>query len=99
MPTATPTRSAQLGTAGTAIEGWVGTIELVPPGSPTVAAFRRDDGARYGIASNNATLAQQIELLRDSGRRVRIGGELRTNAADIEGRRIVVAQMEMVSTG
>jgi len=78
------------------VEGWVGTVVPLP------AAATYDDyfdswwpGGQYGIAADDAALAEALVGLRDSGEAVRIWGVLRGNESDYGQVQIVVSRIEL----
>jgi hypothetical protein len=79
------------------VEGWVGTIGQLLPGSQFKDYFERDDDQRYGIAGANDAVREQIEMYRWTGAQVQVWGRLRTNVPAYEGRAIQVERIEAVS--
>lgn len=79
------------------VEGWVGTIVRLLPGSQVGGYFERDDGQRYGIAGANDAVREQIEEYQWTGAQVQVWGLLRTNVPAYEGRAIQVERIEAVS--
>lgn len=80
----------------TTIEGWVGKIVAMAPGAEYDDYFERDDGERYGIDTPDPKLAIRLETLRDGGDQVRVWGELLSNVPDVEGRQILVTEVEVL---
>ncbi|MGB9880371.1 MAG: hypothetical protein ACPLRM_06380 [Anaerolineae bacterium] len=78
------------------VEGWIGKIIPLEPGSPYDDCFERDDGQRYGIQAQDAKLAARLETLRTEGVRVRIWGQIAYDVSDVEGRQILVTEIETV---
>nr|MBC7244470.1 hypothetical protein [Chloroflexota bacterium] len=77
-------------------EGWVGKIIALDPGTQYDDCFQRDDGQRYGIEAKDAKLAARLEALRTEGIKVSIWGQIFYNVSDVEGRRILVTEIEPV---
>ena len=79
------------------VEGWEGTIVSNPP----MAQF--DDyfilagsiAVRYGIDSADATIAAQLESLRDTGSIIRVWGQVTCPAIDFHGTLIQVTRLEV----
>jgi len=84
------------------VEGWQGTIVGAPyPDGPRSGG---DDylvvlvggiPIAYGIGSTDATLAAQIEILRDTGTIVRVWGQVSAGVGDWNGTHILVDQLEI----
>jgi len=91
-PTPTPTEVVE-----EPVDGWVGTIVQLPPGSQYGEYFERDDGQRYGIEGANDTLRQQIEEYRWTGAQVQVWGQLHTNVPAPGGRSIQAERIEAIS--
>lgn len=79
------------------VEGWVGTIVSLAPGSQFGDYFERDDGQRSSISAVTDTLRAQIEDARWTGAQIKVWGQLATGVPAYEGRSIQVARLEMVS--
>jgi len=83
-----------------AVEGWVGTIVPLPSAASYDDYFdSRWPGGQYGIAANDAALADALTRLRDSGEMVRVWGLLRENAADYGEASILVIRIELAEIG
>jgi hypothetical protein len=79
------------------VEGWVGAIGHLMPGSQFKDYFERDDGQRYGIEGATDALREQIVAYQWTGAQVRVWGQLRTDVPAYEGRSIQVERIETVS--
>ena len=79
------------------VDGWVGTIVQLPPGSQHKDYFERNDGQRFGIEGANDTVGEQIREYRWTGAQVRVWGQLHTNVPSYAGRNIQVERIEAVS--
>jgi hypothetical protein len=79
------------------VEGWVGTIGQLLPGSQFRDYFERDDGQRYGIEGTTDTLREQIAGYQWTGAQVRVWGQLQTDVPAYEGRSIQVERIEAVA--
>jgi len=79
------------------VEGWVGTIGQLLPGSQFKDYFERDDGQRYGIEGASDTLREQVKAYQWTGARVRVWGQLLTNVPAYGGRAIQVTRIEAES--
>jgi hypothetical protein len=79
----------------TVVEGWVGTIVAMDAGAQYDDYFERDSGQRYGIDTPDPKLARRLDTLRDEGARVQVWGELLSDVPDVEGRQIVVVEVEV----
>lgn len=55
-----------------------------------------DFPVRYGIDSTDATIAAQLEQVRDTGSAIRVWGRLRCGVMDTNGSRIDVIFLEVV---
>lgn len=76
------------------VEGWTGTMVAMEAGSEYDDYFERDNGQRYGIETPDPKLARRLETLRDEGVRVQVWGELLSDAPDVEGRQILVTEVQ-----
>jgi hypothetical protein len=88
---------SQPGPVDDTVDGWVGKIVSLPPGSQYKEYFERDDGQRYGIGGANDPLREQIEELRWTGEQMRVWGTLGTNIPCYAGQCITVERLEIVS--
>lgn len=79
------------------VDGWVGRIVRLPPGSQFGDYFEREDGQRFGIGSADETLQEQIEDARWTGAQVKLWGQLLTGIPAYEGRQVHVERLEVVS--
>lgn len=79
------------------VEGWQGTLHSLPAEAPFDDFFRLfdGDGDEFGIAASDPPLEQRLARLRDSGRIVRVWGELLRDVADHENVRIAVNRLEV----
>jgi hypothetical protein len=84
-----------MATATELVEGWVGTVHSLPPGTSYTAYFRRTDASReYGISSLVPRIQQELAAYRDTGETIRIWGVVDFGVVDHQGRRIVVTRIE-----
>lgn len=90
-------KRVEVGAEGEAVEGWVGTIVKLPPGSQFGHYFERDDGQCYDIGSTDGAVSQQIVDLRWTGAQVQVWGRLYTGVPAAEARHIEVERIEAVS--
>jgi hypothetical protein len=79
------------------VDGWVGTIARLPPGSQLGGYFERDDGQRSGIWALEEAVRQQVERYRWTGAQVQVWGQLLTGVPDMGGRQIQVERIEALS--
>jgi len=79
------------------VDGWVGRIVRLPPGSQFGDYFEREDRQRFGIGSADETLQEQIEDARWTGAQVKVWGQLLTGIPAYEGRQVQVERLEVVS--
>jgi hypothetical protein len=82
------------------VEGWEGTIISGPPGprsggDDTLVVLVDGIPTEYGIDSADATLAAQIESLRDTGTIVRVWGQVSAGVIDWNGTQIQVDRLEI----
>jgi len=77
------------------IDGWTGTIVSLAPDAEYDDYFERDDGGLYGIDSTDEDMRRRIQALRTVGARIRIWGQLITDAPDVEGRQIQLERYEL----
>ena len=80
-----------------AVDGWVGTIVQLPPGSQHAQYFQREDGQRFGIGGKDDTVVWQLREFRRTGARVRVWGQLRTDVPSFGGQHITVERLEALS--
>ena len=80
------------------VEGWVGKIVNLAPGSQHVYYFERSDGQGFGIGGIDDLVGRRIEELRWTGERFSVWGVLRTDVPSYGGRHIQVEYLEVVST-
>ena len=80
----------------TTVEGWVGKIVNLPPGSQHVYYFERSDGQGFGIGGVDDLVGSRIEELRWTGEQFRVWGALRTDVPSYGGRYIAVEYLEAV---
>jgi hypothetical protein len=94
-PASTPTLI--MATATELVDGWVGVIQGLPPGTSYTDYFERSDtSAQYGISSLVPRIEEDLAAYRDTGRAVRIWGVVDFGVIDHMGRRIVVTRVEPV---
>jgi len=84
-------------TRPTEVEGWVGTVVALAPGSQYHDYFARADGEQFGLGSTDPKLEKRIEALRTTGERVRVWGQLLNDVPDVQGRQIQVERLELES--
>ena len=83
--------------AGEPVEGWVGTMVRLPPGSQFGDYFERDDGQRFGISTVTDTLRTQLQDARWTGARLQVWGQLRTDVPAYGGRNIQAERLVVAS--
>jgi hypothetical protein len=79
-----------------------GVVVSVPANEPHSGADdylqgMGQNGTRYGIASTDPSIAQQLVSLRNTGREIRVWGQLRRNVPDYNNVQINVTQLVVVS--
>ena len=79
------------------VEGWVGKIVNLPPGSQHTHYFERSDGQGFGIGGIDDLVGSRIEELRRTGEQFRVWGALRTDVPSYAGLYIAVEYLEVVS--
>jgi LysM repeat protein len=79
------------------VEGWVGEIVNLAPGSQHVYYFERSDGQGFGIGGMDDVVERRIEELRWTGEQIRVWGMLRTDVPSYAGQYIVVEYLEIIS--
>jgi LysM repeat protein len=79
------------------VDGWVGRLVNLPPGSQHTHCFERADGQRFGIGAFEDTVTYQIEQLRWTAEQIRVWGTLRTDVPSYAGRYIQVQRLEAIS--
>jgi len=79
------------------VDGWVGTMVRLPPGSQFGDYFEREDGQRSSISAVTDTLRAQIEDARWTGARLQVWGQLRTDVPAYGGRNIQVERLVVAS--
>ena len=84
------------------VEGWLGSIGRLPvqPGSQNSLLYFILEGeviALYGIASADPSIQAELERLPDSGRTVRIWGDLDHKAQPVTGTVIDVDRLEVIT--
>ena len=80
------------------VEGWFGTIQSLPDGAQYDDVFILSDvlyPVRYGIDARDATVAGQMEALRDTGHGVFVFGKLSCGVIDVNGCQIQVDRIEV----
>jgi len=79
------------------VEGWEGTIVSNPPDAQFDDYFVLAGSipVRYGIDSADATIAAQLENLRDTGSIIRVWGQVTCPAIDFHGTLIQVTRLEV----
>jgi len=82
---------------GEVVDGWVGTLVRLPPGSQFGGYFEREDGQRLSIDAVTDALRAQIEDARWTGAQVKVWGQLRTDVPAYGGRNIQVERLEVIS--
>ena len=85
------------------VEGWLGSIGRLPaqPGSQNSLLYFILEGeviALYGIASADPSIQAELEHLPDSGRTVRVWGDLDHKAQPVTGTVIDVDQLEVIKS-
>jgi len=88
---------SQPGPVSDTVDGWVGAIVNLPPGSQYTHYFERSDGQRFGIGAVDDAVGRQIQELRWTGEQMRVWGTLRTDVPSYGGRYIAVERLEIVS--
>ncbi len=83
--------------AGEPVDGWVGTLVRLPPGSQFGDYFEREDGQRFGIDAVDDTLRTQLQDARWTGAQIKVWGQLRTDVPAYEGRAIQVERLVVAS--
>ncbi|MCO6453596.1 MAG: hypothetical protein J5I90_22630 [Caldilineales bacterium] len=78
------------------VNGWIGHLVKLPPGSPYDDYFEGGRGLRHGIDTNRDNVAVMLDSLTDYDGRIRIFGELRYGVPDYNGRSILVRQIELL---
>ena len=86
-PTATPVPQTD------AVEGWAGKVVSNPAGSEYDDYFEDSNGDRYGIASTDDTVQQQIAAKRDTDQVVYVWGTLLHDVPDVNGVQISVTHI------
>jgi LysM repeat protein len=81
------------------VDGWVGEIINLPPGSQHAYYFERSDGQDYGIEAVGYTVRYQLKKVRWTGSQIRIWGTVRTDVPSYAGRHIAVERLEVISSG
>lgn len=94
---ATVSKAPTLTTEATAepVDGWVGTIVSQDVPAPYDDYFSRQDGTRLGIAAPDPQIEAQIEALRDTGRALRVWGDLDPATDDYNGMRLNAGRIEV----
>jgi hypothetical protein len=86
--------------ASEVIPGWTGQIYSYPPGNQFGRYFVREDAPRteFGLSANAPAIREQINALRDSGKRIRIWGTLYILPPEASpgGGQIVVERIEVL---
>ncbi len=83
------------------VEGWSGTIQNLPDGAQYDDVFIMSDAVfpvQYGIDAKDATVAAQLETVRDTGRSIVVFGELSCGVIDVNGCQIQVSRTEGAET-
>lgn len=80
------------------VEGWTGSLFGTPGDAQFDDYFVLSGGVpmRYGIGSADATVAAQLEDLRDAGAIIRLWGQVACPAIDVQGSHIQVDRIEVV---
>ncbi|MBL7065096.1 MAG: PT domain-containing protein [Anaerolineae bacterium] len=80
------------------VEGWTGSVFGMPDDAQFDDYFVLSGNVRahYGIDSADATIAAQLESLRDTGSIVRVWGQVTCPAIDFYGTEIQVTRLEVV---
>ena len=97
MPPPTPAPTPTPPEVGDSVEGWIGTIVQLTPGSQYKDYFERNDGQRYGIEGADDAVRGQIEGYRWTGAQVQVWGRLHTGVPAYGGRSIQVERIEAIS--
>lgn len=82
--------------APSTLESWFGVIVSNPPGAQYDDYLETADGARFGIASNDADICQLLVELRDTEHIVHVWGVLYRDVPDVNGTQIVVSSVEVI---
>lgn len=80
------------------ISNWWGVIKNTEPGAQYDDYFERQELGQviyFGIDSTNPAVKSQIEVLRDSGKKVHLYGKLLSNVPDYNGSQIQVDRIEI----
>ena len=78
---------------GERVDGWIGVIVQLPPGSQFGYYFLRDDGEKYGIDGANDRVRQQIADLRGTDKRIQVWGTLYFGVPATEARNLVASRI------
>ncbi|TFG71993.1 MAG: hypothetical protein E4H27_03500 [Anaerolineales bacterium] len=80
------------------VADWYGVIRSTPVGAQFDDYFEKSgyNSGTYGISSKDPVIAQQIVVLRDSDKQVRLWGVLLTDVPDYNGSQIEVTRIEVV---
>jgi len=99
----TQVKHGQFLTEPVSVEGWQGTIACShfnsAPGAPRGTAFilAGDFPVWYGIHSLDIEVNQQIENIRDTGKGLKVWGDLITGVLDVNGAQILVNRIEVIN--
>ena len=79
------------------VEGWEGVVITNPVWAQIDDAFVLAGGypVHYGIDSSDATLAAELEGLRNTGTTIRVWGQVTCGISDANGCRIEVTRIEI----
>ena len=83
--------------AGEPVDGWIGTIVKLAPGSQFGGYFEREDGQRFGIGAVDDSVRAKVEDARWTGAQVKVWGQSVTNVPAYEGREVQVERLEALS--
>lgn len=83
--------------AGEPVDGWIGTIVKLAPGSQFADYFEREDGQRFGISTVTDALRTQLQDGRWTGAQIQVWGQLRTDVPAYGGRDIQVERLVVAS--
>lgn len=83
---------------GTPVDGWVGTVQDLPPGKQFGQVFVRDDGEAYDVGATNDAAWDVIREAKETGVEVKVWGTLYTGVPASEARHIEVERISIVST-
>ena len=80
------------------VNGAIGKIITLPPGSVYPRYFENQKGQRFGIASNKEVIRVLLENMTEADGGIQVWGELRYAVNDYNGRRILVRNYDLKDT-